>query len=69
MIDYVNVTKTIGYEDSIFPGNTFGDIVSSHTNNNSVLYIKDNIATGGSKFRFKNVETAYMFDILKKDKY
>ena len=63
---YVNVTKTIGYEDSICLGNTFGDIVSSHTNNNSVLYIKDNIATGGSKFRFKNVETAYMFDILKK---
>ena len=51
---YVNVTKTIGYEDSICPGNTFDDIDSSHTNNNSVLYIKDNIATDGSKFRFKN---------------
>jgi len=45
---YVNITKTIGYDDSISQGNTFDDIVSTHVNNYSVLYIKDNIAARNS---------------------
>jgi hypothetical protein len=34
---YVNITKTIGYDDSVCQGDTFDDIVSTHADNRSVL--------------------------------
>jgi len=46
---HVNITKTIGYNDSISQDDTFDDITNTHINNSSMLYIKDNIATSKSK--------------------
>ena len=53
---YVNITKTIGYDDPISQGDTFDGIVSTHVNNRRVLYIKDNIVTSKSMFCFKIVD-------------
>ena len=63
---YVNNIKMIGYDDSIFQSDTFDDIVSTHVNNRSVLYIKDNIAASNSMFCFKIVEPTHVFNILRK---
>ena len=60
---YVNITKTIGYDDSIYQGDTFHGIVSTHVNNRSVLYNKDNIATSNSMFCFKMFEPTHVFNI------
>ena len=49
---YVNITETIGYDDSIVRSDIFDDIVSTHVNDRSVLYIKDNIAPNKSMFCF-----------------
>ena len=63
---YVNITQTIGYDDYISENDCFNDIISAHVNNNSVLYIKDKIASSKPTFEFTHVVPEYIFDVLSK---
>ena len=62
---YVNITKTIGYDDSISQDDTFDDIVSTHVNNCSVLYIKDDIATSTFVSKLLNLHMCLTFRFRK----
>ena len=42
---YVNITQCIGIDDYISESDCFNDIIDTHSNNESVLYIKENIRT------------------------
>ena len=65
---YVNITQCIGIDDYISESDSFNDIIDTHSNNESVLYIKKNIRTqnvSAPRFVFKQVSSDQVLDKIR----
>ena len=61
---YVNITKSIGCEDSISVNDSFVDIINTHSSHPSVCRIRESIS-GDSNFSFTMVNTEHVYKKLK----